>query len=198
LESELDALISAAGKVTSAFLMVAKETGARSGEIAKLRWIDLDTEKNTLSINNPEKNSTSRTLKLSAKTVAMINALPKKYKPYIFNPDPAAHRRVFYNLRRIAAKKLQNPRLKRIHLHSFRHWKGTVEYAKTKDLLWVAHVLGHKSIKNTMIYTHLCDFKSEEHYSATAKTVDEARKLIESGFQYVCDMKSVKLFSKRK
>jgi hypothetical protein len=73
-----------------------------------------------------------------------------------------------------------------------------VEYAKTKDLLWVMHVLGHKSIKNTIIYTHLCDFKSEEYYSAAAKTVDEARKLIESGFQYVCDMESVKLFSKRK
>ncbi len=73
-----------------------------------------------------------------------------------------------------------------------------MEFAKTKNMIWVKHVLGHKSVKNTEIYTHLCDFTSEEYYSATAKTIDEARKLIESGFGYVCDMDGVKLFSKRK
>jgi hypothetical protein len=96
------------------------------------------------------------------------------------------------------ADTLQNPRFERIHLHSFRHWRGTMEYAKTKDLLWVMHVLGHKNIKNTQTYMHLCDFSSEEYLSAVAKTIDEARKLIESGFSFVCDMESVKLFSKRK
>jgi len=60
------------------------------------------------------------------------------------------------------------------------------------------HVLGHKSIKNTQIYMHLSDFSSEEYYSAIARTIDEARKLIESGFSFVCDMDGVKLFSKRK
>ena len=45
---------------------------------------------------------------------------------------------------------------------------------------------------------HLCDFSSEEHYSAVAETIDEARKLIESGFHFVCDMDGAKLFSKRK
>jgi integrase len=198
LEKELDALISAAGKRTAAFLVVAKDTGARSGEIAKLEWTDIDTEKNTISINNPEKGSNSRTLKVSPKTIAMVKALSKKYDPYIFNPKPEATRAVFNNLRKRVADTLQNPRFKRIHLHSFRHWKGTMEYAKTKDLLWVMHVLGHKNIKNTQIYMHLCDFSSEEYLSAVAETIGEARKLIESGFSFVCDMDGAKLFSKRK
>jgi hypothetical protein len=73
-----------------------------------------------------------------------------------------------------------------------------MEFAKTKDILWVMHVLGHKNIKNTQIYMHLADFKSEEYYSAVARTIDEARKLIESGFSFVCEMDGVKLFSKRK
>ena len=198
LESELDSLISAAGKITACFLQVAKDTGARSGEIAKLKWTDIDTEKNTVSINNPEKGSNSRTLKISPKTVAMLNALNKKYDPYIFNPNPRTHRSALTILRKQVAVKLQNPRLRRIHLHSFRHWKATMEFAKTKDLLWVMHVLGHKNIKNTQIYMHLADFSSEEYMSAVAKTIDEARKLIESGFSFVCDMEGVKLFSKRK
>ena len=73
-----------------------------------------------------------------------------------------------------------------------------MEFAKTKDVLWVAHVLGHKNIRNTQIYMHLADFRSEEYHSAVATTIDEARKLIESGFHFVCDMDGAKLFSKRK
>jgi len=33
---------------------------------------------------------------------------------------------------------------------------------------------------------------------ATAKSVEEALKLIEVGFEYVCDLDEVKLFKKRK
>jgi hypothetical protein len=74
-----------------------------------------------------------------------------------------------------------------------------MEYGRTKDVLWVAHVFGHKNIKNTQIYMHLADFRSEEEYhSAVARTIDEARELIESGFHFVCDMDDAKLFSKRK
>ena len=198
LESELDALISASGKRTATFLQVAKDTGARCGEIAKLKWIDIDTAKNAIAINTPEKGSNSRTLKVSAKTIAMVIALNKKYDPYIFNPNPATYRNAIMTLRKRVAETLQNPRLKRIHLHSFRHWKGTMEYAKTRNLIWVMHVLGHKNVKNTQIYTHLCDFSSEEYFSAVAETIEQARKLIESGFSFVCEMGGTTLFRKRK
>jgi hypothetical protein len=59
-------------------------------------------------------------------------------------------------------------------------------------------LLGHKNIQNTLIYTQLVNFGSDQYHSAIAKTVEEARKLIESGFSFVCDMEGVKLFSKRK
>jgi hypothetical protein len=63
----------------------------------------------------------------------------------------------------------------------------------------VAHVLGQKNIKNTQIYMHLADFRSEEEYhSAVATTIDETRKFIKSGFHFVYDMDGAKLFSKRK
>lgn len=59
-------------------------------------------------------------------------------------------------------------------------------------------MLGHRSIQNTLIYTQLVNFESDENYSATATTVEEARKLVEAGFTFVCDMEWVKLFGKRK
>jgi hypothetical protein len=54
------------------------------------------------------------------------------------------------------------------------------------------------ALKETQIYMHLCNFSSEEYLSAVAKTIGEARELIESSFSFVCDMDGVKLLSKRK
>ena len=56
---------------------------------------------------------------------------------------------------------LQNPRLLRIHFHTFRHWKVTMGYHKTKDILHVMNLLGHKSIQNTLIYTQLLNLKTK-------------------------------------
>jgi hypothetical protein len=49
-----------------------------------------------------------------------------------------------------------------------------------------------------MVYTQLLNFESDEFNSATARTVEEARKLVEAGFEYVCDFSDVKMFRKRK
>ena len=59
-------------------------------------------------------------------------------------------------------------------------------------------MLGHKSIQNTLLYTQLVNFENDDYYSATAKTVEEAQKLVEAGLEYVCNFEEIKLFRKRK
>ena len=59
-------------------------------------------------------------------------------------------------------------------------------------------LLGHKNIANTLIYTQLVEFESDEYCSAVASSVEEAKKLIEAGFEYVCSHKDEMLFRKRK
>ncbi|MEM2937386.1 MAG: hypothetical protein QXJ63_02420 [Candidatus Bathyarchaeia archaeon] len=59
-------------------------------------------------------------------------------------------------------------------------------------------LLGHKKIENTLIYTQLIDFKTDEYICKTAKTIEEATQLIEAGFEYVTDIDNIKLFRKRK
>ena len=71
-------------------------------------------------------------------------------------------------------------------------------YHKTKDILYVKKQLGHRRLENTLVYTHLIDFKDEEYIVRVARTVEEACQLIESGFEYVTDFEDVKLFRKRK
>jgi len=62
-------------------------------------------------------------------------------------------------LRNRVAEKLKNPRIRRIHFHTFRHWKATTEYHKTRDILHVMKLLGHRNIQTTLIYTQLIDLK---------------------------------------
>ena len=85
-----------------------------------------------------------------------------------------------------------------IHFHTLRHWKATMEYAKTKDILYVMQLLGHKNIKNTLKYTQLVNFETDEYTCKAAETLEEASQLIEAGFEYVTDMENFKLFRKRK
>jgi len=73
-----------------------------------------------------------------------------------------------------------------------------MEYHKTKDILYVMKMLGHRNIQNTLIYTQLITFESDEYHSAVAKTIDEARAMVEGGFHYVCTHNDVMLFRKRK
>ncbi len=72
-----------------------------------------------------------------------------------------------------------------------------MEYHRTRDILHVMQFLGHKNIKNTLVYTHLISFESDDYVCKIARTVDEARTLVEIGFEYVTDVDGTKLFRKR-
>jgi len=106
--------------------------------------------------------------------------------------------RLIHLRRKRLASKLNNPRLLKIGFHTFRHWHATMLYNRTKDILLVKERLDHRSINNTLIYTQLVSFESDDYHSATAKTVEEACKLVEVGFEYVCEFSDIKIFRKRK
>lgn len=198
---ELNALIYAAGKNTAAYLQVALETGARCNEICKIRWVDVDVEKSTISINNADKGSRNRTIKVTQKTIAMIQALNTKYDPYIFNPNPDTQRALFCNLRNKLAETQKNPRFKQIHLHSFRHFFACNLYFETKDIVLVKTKLGHRSIENTMKYTQLVEWDKPDNWVVSRPTTSqEEDQLIEAGFEYVRfdDKNQCPVYRKRK
>jgi hypothetical protein len=59
-------------------------------------------------------------------------------------------------------------------------------------------LLGHKNIKNTLIYTQLVTFQNDDYTCKIASNIREAAELIEAGYEYVCEMGHQKLFRKRK
>ena len=111
-------------------------------------------------------------------------------------------RRTYEKQRRGLAFKLGNPRLEQVTFHTLRHWKATMLYHQTKDILYVMRFLGHKSIKNTLLYVQLEEALytsgSDEYISKAATKVEEILKLVEAGFEYVCDVDEAKVFRKRK
>ncbi len=58
--------------------------------------------------------------------------------------------------------------------------------------------MGWKKLETSLFYLQSVDFGNEEYHNATAKTVEEASKLIEQGFDYITEFDGVKLFRKRK
>ena len=77
-----------------------------------------------------------------------------------------------------------------------------MEYHKTHDIYHIQRLLGHKIIQNTSIYmtleTSLFQKDNSEFHTAVAKTVEEARKLLEVGFEYTLEIDGTKTFRKRK
>jgi integrase len=197
LESELDALIANTRLKMSVFLQFLKETGADSGEAWKLRWIDIDVQRKTVNIT-PTKNHNARVLPISENLLSRLLRLPRKNERVFASKNLDKMRWIYERARNLLAVKLENARFHEIAFKSFRHWKGTQLYHQTKDILHVKWFLGHKRIENTLIYTHLINFESNEFVCKIAKAVEEASQLIESGFEYVTEIDGQKLFRKRK
>lgn len=193
-------LISALGQKVGTFCQGLYDTGANPGELVKAQWIDINVESRTTQIR-PVKGHNPRVLPISEQFLNRLARFPKTSQR-IFNINSL--KSCFYPQRKKAARKFANPRLLKISFTTFRHFKGTMEYHRTKDILYVKKLLGHKRIENTLKYIDLeaMIFKptNEEFFTKVASNVQEACELIESGFEYVTGeyMDGGKIFRKRK
>jgi len=205
-EQEIDLLIAALGQKTACFCQLLKDTGARCGEIAELKWTSIDWAQRQVRIK-AEKGSNSRVLPLSTKAIEMLSKLPRNNK----NPERKDKifasaddmRTCFYLQKKRIVSRQASPNLMQIHFHTFRHWKATTEQHNTKDPWYVKMILGHKSIKSTETYIHLEKMlyqgkANDQFIVKVADTLEEAIKLMEVGFEYHAEIESHKLFRKRK
>jgi hypothetical protein len=66
------------------------------------------------------------------------------------------------------------------------------------NVLTVKKLLGHKRIENTMKYISMIHFKGDEFEVTTATTVEEAKKVLEAGFDYITEKTGIMLFRRPK
>ena len=118
---ELLDLIAGCSLHVAVALQIAMETGARVGEIFRLKWIDVNFEKGTIYIT-PEKGSYARIFKMSPRLKQMLLQLPRNNERILSRyKNVNSLRRTFEKQRKRVAFKLGNPRLLRISFHTFRH-----------------------------------------------------------------------------
>jgi len=197
---QINKIIAHAKPKYALILALMKETGMRPIEISKLTLKSFDLKKRTV-IASGAKLGKQRELSISQNTVAMLKNHLSKHDFSLTEklfPKSRSIRDNYLKIRRNLAKKLGDPILMQVKLYDFRHYFASMLYHKTKDILYVKEQLGHRRLENTLVYTHLIDFKEEEYVVRVAKTVKVACQLVEAGFDYVTEIDGVKLFRKRK
>lgn len=195
-EKEIDALILGAGsKRVSVYLQTLKETMADPSEALRIEWTDING--NVITLNKPVKGHYPRPIPVSNTLIAMLNSLPRTSEKVF----PTSYQNMaisYYRMRKKIALKLNNPRIMKISLVTFRHFGATMVYHQTRNILLVKKLLGHKRIDNTMKYTQLIQFKDNEYEVATASTLEEAKQVLTAGFDYITEKNGVMIFRKPK
>jgi integrase len=197
-EEVLNRIIAACGWKYSVVFTLLKETGAMPREISGVSLKDIDFDRETITIRG-RKGHASRTIKLKPNVIAMLKTYLAKIgsREQSF-PLAGQMTKAWIKYKRRLSEKLAEPSLFQIRLYDLRHYQACRTYHQTKDVLYTKQKLGWKKLETALFYLQCMDFGSEEYHSATAKTVEEAAKLIEQGFEYVTDIDGVKLFRKRK
>ena len=200
-ENEIDQLIGGLGQKLSCFMQIMKESAFRPSEAQRLIPDDFNFSTKVCTLNKPAKNSRPRQFKISDKLMSMV--LPLVYQTdkgeRVFPAKMKSMRSQYWRRRKVLAMRLGNPNLEKITFKTLRHWKATMTYHRTKDILYTQKILGHKSLKNTLIYTHLVDFEEDDQFTVKiASTLDEFTNLLENGFEYISDYQDKKILRKRK
>jgi integrase len=201
LEKHIEAVIANSSIKTAS--AISKDTGLRPCELLKLTLKDIDLE-NGIVYPESAKHGTPRTLKLTQRTLTML-------KTWLLKENIGNNKKIFGKwttenygknfryYRNKTAKKLGEPTIQTVKLYHLRHYYATMLLKKTNNLLIVKMKLGHHNINHTLKYAQVLDIEGEENYSSEiAETIEQARKLIESGFEYVTEMDGQKLFRKHK
>ncbi|MCD6263104.1 tyrosine-type recombinase/integrase [Candidatus Bathyarchaeota archaeon] len=202
-EENIDRIIARASLKYFIIFSLAKH-GLRPSEISKITLRDLDLDRGILHVKT-SKHGAERTIKLKQNLVQNLKSYVKRKRitsldQRIF-PTPHTIRMSWRAYRKRAYENFRDPNLLKIRLYDLRHWFATTEYLKTRDIFHVKYLMGHKHIQSTMVYMHIA--KGLENYPdewvcKTARTIEEASRLIESGFQYVTTFDGTMLFKKRK
>jgi integrase len=202
-EERIDKIISCSTLTYSTVFSISKY-GLRPDEVGKITLRDVDLERRSLTVRT-SKLGLGRTLQLDQKTV-------DKLKDYIARRKiTGVNQRLFANGEKIGDKwtifrkrafdKLRDTELLKVRLYDLRHWFGTTQYLKTRDIFHVKYLMGHRYIQSTLIYVHVAEGLvpySDDFTVKVASTIDEFTALLESGFEYVSDFEGRKVLRKRK
>jgi len=149
-DEELSQAIITGKKRSMAFTSLLYETGCRTNEAERIQWDDIDYARKKIYIK-ASKNGNSRFISVSDNLLNMLGRLPRTDKQtYLFPKRGRNTRRASFSKRmKRLARLTNNTRYCKIHFHTFRHAFALRTYHRTKDILHVKTLLGHRSLMTT-------------------------------------------------
>jgi integrase len=148
-------------------VVLAVSTGARQGELLRLRWADVDLIRG-VAVVLETKNDERRALPLAGHA---LEVLQERSKVRRINSDLLfANERGRASFPRIAWKDaVQAARLEDFRFHDLRHSAASYLAMSGATLAEIADVLGHKTLAMVKRYSHL----TEQHTSAVVARMNE-------------------------
>ena len=158
-ESEIQTILSLCRTLRyKLFFTLIYSSGLRISEALNLKVSDIDIFRKTIHIRST-KNMKDRYTILSSKALKMLNFYLNRYKPeslLFFSLSDKSHKmqkrycqQVFHDLVKEANIS------KNVHVHTLRHSFATHLLEHDTNLFYIMKLLGHSSIKTTMIYLHM-------------------------------------------
>jgi len=160
-DHEVEALLALASGAEKVMVLLGAHAGLRIGEMASLRWDDLDLERGKLRVRSGKGGkaatvSVTRRLRDALAELRLVSAgagreAHRQRDAALVLPWAADHaRRRFRRLCALAGVEYQNA-----GVHGLRHGAGTRYYRQTGDLGRVAAHLRHADIQTTRIYAKI-------------------------------------------
>ena len=147
-------------------------TGMRKGEIANLRWEQVDLQ-NRVVLLTDTKNGDQRGIPLNQTMIDLLSGLQTSVTgPWVF-PNPRTgkpHRKDANTAWYTALKKAD---LQGVHFHDLRHTTGSHLRMQEADLFTIREILGHKDLRMTARYAHV----GQQHRLAAVAALERAYQL---------------------
>ena len=134
-------------------VLLAITTGARKGELTKLRWNDIDFDRRTAYVATT-KNGQPKVLPLTDSVMRELQIFDTKDSSLIFASRIKCE--VAYCFTKPWKRALEDGEIKDFRFHDLRHSCASYLAQSGASLLEIADVLGHKQISVTKRYAHLC------------------------------------------
>lgn len=147
-EDEEEKLLQSAHDDLKPIILLALETAMRREELATLTWKNVNIEKRTAHLPIT-KNGSARTVPLSTRAIAIIQALPHNTNDKIF----ILTKNQITDRMRGAIKRAK---IENLRFHDLRH-EATSRFFEntTLDMMEISRITGHKSLSMLSRYTHL-------------------------------------------
>jgi integrase len=161
--------------------LISLHCGLRFGEIAALRWGDIDTRRKIIGIRN-SKGGFSRHARMTEEVKALFTAMNQGEREDLIFPtaegtkltDP--HKSFGKTVKELGFNKGVIDRRQRLSFHSLRHTYASWLVDRGVGLYDVQKLLGHKNSELTQRYSHLSDSKLTEDVKELERGIREARR----------------------